>query len=84
MADRIKFTSNGIDYEYEADDAAIWVYDSVGMVASAEKDDISEALCFGYVDHEWGRMDCDGMIPDLYNKDWNEIAFWLVNTHPLI
>lgn len=85
MTDRIKFVANGINLEYEVswNGAAVWVYDSEGLIASADKDDSAEALYYGYHNAEEGALtDFGGSSSDLYRKDWAEIAEWLANTHP--
>jgi len=76
---------NGVPYlvEVSHDGDIIEVRDSSGLIASAEKDHAVEAVIYDYHNQEEGILEgFSGSISDLFNNSPEEIAIWLVNTHP--
>lgn len=80
---------NGIDYfvEYSQETGYIEVSDNSGIVASGQMDDSFESFCFEYEDPEdsdFELKDCNSDMYFKHNTDLtgDDIAIWLVNTHP--
>lgn len=81
--EHLKITVDGIDYDVEIAHGGdvITVSDTEGRVASAEFDHAVETVAFSYFTPEEGCIG-EASLDALYRETPEELARWLVSTHP--